>query len=151
MPQLSKSLEAEYMVRTTGYLENKEDIGNIPLGVNNNGTPLLLKDVADIGTGPQMRRGVVDLNGEGETVGGIIVMRFGENAQKTIDGVKAKLETLKKGLPEGVEVVTVYDRSGLIERAVSNLGFKLLEEFFSRCFSLYGLFGACKIFACGDR
>ena len=121
--------EAEYMVRTTGYLENKEDIGNIPLGVNNNGTPLLLKDVADIGTGPQMRRGVVDLNGEGETVGGIIVMRFGENAQKTIDGVKAKLETLKKGLPEGVEVVTVYDRSGLIERAVSNLGFKLLEEF----------------------
>ena len=121
--------EAEYMVRATGYLENKEDIGNIPLGVNNNGTPLLLKDVADIGTGPQMRRGVVDLNGEGETVGGIIVMRFGENAQKTIDGVKAKLETLKKGLPEGVEVVTVYDRSGLIERAVSNLGFKLLEEF----------------------
>ncbi|WP_434951364.1 efflux RND transporter permease subunit [Shewanella sp. HL-SH4] len=121
--------EAEYMVRATGYLENKEDIGNIPLGVNNNGTPLLLKDVADIGTGPQMRRGVVDLNGEGETVGGIIVMRFGENAQKTIDGVKAKLETLKKGLPEGVEVMTVYDRSGLIERAVSNLGFKLLEEF----------------------
>ncbi|MBO1897783.1 efflux RND transporter permease subunit [Shewanella sp. BF02_Schw] len=121
--------EAEYMVRATGYLESKEDIGNIPLGVNNNGTPLLLKDVADIGTGPQMRRGVVDLNGEGETVGGIIVMRFGENAQKTIDGVKAKLETLKKGLPEGVEVVTVYDRSGLIERAVSNLGFKLLEEF----------------------
>ncbi|MBB1382627.1 efflux RND transporter permease subunit, partial [Shewanella sp. SR41-2] len=121
--------EAEYMVRATGYLENKEDIGNIPLGVNNNGTPLLLKDVADIGTGPQMRRGVVDLNGEGETVGGMIVMRFGENAQKTIDGVKAKLETLKKGLPEGVEVVTVYDRSGLIERAVSNLGFKLLEEF----------------------
>jgi Cu(I)/Ag(I) efflux system membrane protein CusA/SilA len=121
--------EAEYMVRTTGYLENKQDIGNIPLGVNNNGTPLLLKDVADIGIGPQMRRGVADLNGEGETVGGIIVMRFGENAQKTIDGVKAKLETLKKGLPEGVEVVTVYDRSGLIERAVSNLGFKLLEEF----------------------
>jgi Cu(I)/Ag(I) efflux system membrane protein CusA/SilA len=121
--------EAEYMVRATGYIENEQDIGNIPLGVNNNGTPLLLKDVADIGIGPQMRRGIAELNGEGETVGGIIVMRFGENAQKTIDGVKAKLEQLKKGLPEGVEVVTVYDRSDLIGRAVENLGFKLLEEF----------------------
>ena len=121
--------EAEYMVRATGYIKNVSDLGNIPLGVNKNGTPLLLKDVAEIGTGPQMRRGVAELNGEGETVGGIIVMRFGENAQKTIDGVKAKLEQLKKGLPEGVEVVTVYDRSGLIERAVENLSFKLLEEF----------------------
>lgn len=121
--------EAEYMVRATGYIKNVTDLGNIPLGVNKNGTPLLLKDVAEIGTGPQMRRGVAELNGEGETVGGIIVMRFGENAQKTIDGVKAKLEQLKQGLPEGVEVVTVYDRSGLIERAVENLSFKLLEEF----------------------
>ena len=121
--------EAEYMVRATGYIKNVSDLGNIPLGVNKNGTPLLLKDVAEIGTGPQMRRGVAELNGEGETVGGIIVMRFGENAQKTIDGVKAKLEQLKKGLPEGVEVITVYDRSGLIERAVENLSFKLLEEF----------------------
>ncbi|NOX09242.1 MAG: efflux RND transporter permease subunit [Gammaproteobacteria bacterium] len=121
--------EAEYMVRASGYLQNKEDLGNIPLGVNQNGTPLLLKDVADIGIGPQMRRGVAELNGEGEVVGGIVVMRFGENAQKTIDGVKAKLEQLKKGLPDGVEVVTVYDRSGLIERAVENLWHKLLEEF----------------------
>ncbi|PKG58051.1 efflux RND transporter permease subunit [Shewanella sp. GutDb-MelDb] len=121
--------EAEYMVRATGYLQSVEDIGNVPLGVNNNGTPLLLKDIAEIGLGPQMRRGVAELNGEGETVGGIIVMRYGENAQKTIDGVKAKLEQLKKGLPEGVEVVTVYDRSGLIDRAVKNLGYKLLEEF----------------------
>lgn len=121
--------EAEYMVRASGYIENKEDLGNIPLGANQNGTPLLLKDVADIGIGPQMRRGIAELNGEGETVGGIVVMRFGENAQKTIDGVKAKLEILKKGLPEGVEVVTVYDRSGLIERAVDNLLIKLLEEF----------------------
>ncbi|MCG9740286.1 efflux RND transporter permease subunit [Shewanella insulae] len=121
--------EAEYMVRATGYLQSVEDIGSVPLGVNNNGTPLLLKDIAEIGLGPQMRRGVAELNGEGETVGGIIVMRYGENAQKTIDGVKAKLEQLKKGLPEGVEVVTVYDRSGLIDRAVKNLGYKLLEEF----------------------
>ena len=121
--------EAEYMVRATGYLKNEQDIGNIPLGVNKNGTPLLLKDIADIGVGPQMRRGIAELNGEGEVAGGIIIMRFGENAQETIDGVKEKLEQLKKGLPEGVEVVTVYDRSGLIERAVKNLGFKLLEEF----------------------
>ena len=121
--------EAEYMVRATGYLKNEQDIGNIPLGVNKNGTPLLLKDIADIGVGPQMRRGIAELNGEGEVAGGIIIMRFGENAQETINGVKEKLEQLKKGLPEGVEVVTVYDRSGLIERAVENLGFKLLEEF----------------------
>ncbi len=121
--------EAEYMVRATGYIKNTDDLGNIPLGVNKNGTPLLLKDVAEIGIGPQMRRGIAEFNGEGEVVGGIIVMRFGENAQQTINGVKAKLEQLKKGLPEGVEVVTVYDRSGLIERAVENLAYKLLEEF----------------------
>ena len=121
--------EAEYMVRATGYLTSVEDLRNIPLGVNENGTPLLLKDVADIGIGPQMRRGIAELNGEGEVVGGIIVMRFGENAQQVIEGVKAKLEKLKKGLPEGVEVVTVYDRSNLIERAVKNLWIKLLEEF----------------------
>ena len=121
--------EAEYMVRVTGYLDNKEDIGNIPLGMNVNGTPLLLKDIAEIDVGPQMRRGIAELNGEGETVGGIVVMRYGENAQKTIELVKAKLETLKKGLPEGVEIVPVYDRSKLIESAVDNLTFKLLEEF----------------------
>jgi len=121
--------EAEYMVRATGYLKSTEDLANIPLGVNENGTPLLLKDVADIGLGPQMRRGIADLNGEGETVGGVVVMRFGENAQTTIDAVKTKLEELKKGFPDGVEIVTVYDRSGLIERAVDNLWRKLLEEF----------------------
>ena len=121
--------EAEYMVRATGYIQNEQDLGNIPLGVNQNGTPLLLKDVAEIGTGPQMRRGIAELNGEGETVGGIVVMRYGENAQETIDGVKEKLEQLKQGLPEGVEVVTVYDRSDLIDRAVNNLWEKLIEEF----------------------
>jgi len=121
--------EAEYMVRATGYIQGIEDLEVIPLGVNQNGTPLLLKDVADIGIGPQMRRGVAELDGEGEVVGGLVVMRFGENAQTTINGVKAKLESLKKSLPDGVEVVTVYDRSGLIERAVENLWKKLLEEF----------------------
>lgn len=121
--------EAEYMIRATGYIQNEQDLANIPLGVNENGTPLMLKDVAEIGTGPQMRRGIADLNGEGETVGGIIVMRYGENAQETIDGVKEKLEQLKQGLPDGVEIVTVYDRSDLIDRAVDNLWEKLLEEF----------------------
>ena len=121
--------EAEYMLRATGYIQSVEDLESIPLGVNDNGTPLLLKDVAEIGVGPQMRRGIAELNGEGEVVGGIVVMRFGENAQDVIKRVKVKLEELKKGLPEGVEIVPVYDRSALIERAVSNLGFKLLEEF----------------------
>ena len=121
--------EAEYMVRATGYIKNAKDLENIPLGVNKNGTPLLLKDVADVVIGPQMRRGIAELNGEGETVGGIVVMRFGENAQQVIVKVKEKLEQLKQGLPEGVEVVTVYDRSALIERAVDNLSYKLLEEF----------------------
>ncbi|CAI4162882.1 MAG: efflux RND transporter permease subunit [Pseudomonadota bacterium] len=121
--------EAEYMVRATGYISDKKDIETIPLGVNDNGTPLLIRDIATVDIGPQMRRGIAELNGEGETVGGIVVMRFGENAQKTIDGVKAKLEDLKKGLPDGVEVVTVYDRSALIERAVDNLASKLVEEF----------------------
>ncbi|HKJ65875.1 MAG TPA: efflux RND transporter permease subunit, partial [Desulfopila sp.] len=121
--------EGEYMVRATGYLQNAKNIENIPIGVNINGTPILLKDLAVVEEGPQMRRGIAELNGEGETVGGIIVMRFGENAQKVIDGVKEKLEELKKGLPEGVEVVPVYDRSTLIESAVTNLWHKLLEEF----------------------
>ncbi|MBV1876306.1 MAG: CusA/CzcA family heavy metal efflux RND transporter [Pseudomonadales bacterium] len=120
--------EAEYMVRATGYIKNLKDLGNIPLGVNKNGTPLLLKNVADISLGPQMRRGIAELNGEGETVGGIIVMRFGENPQQVIAAIKTKLSQLKKGLPAGVEVVTVYDRSTLIERAVNNLWLKLLEE-----------------------
>ena len=121
--------EAEYMVRVTGYLKNIKDIGNIPLGMNVNGTPLLLKDIAQIEIGPQMRRGIAELNGEGETVGGIVVMRYGENAQKTIELVKAKIESLKKGLPKGVEIIPVYDRSKLIKSAVDNLTFKLLEEF----------------------
>jgi len=123
--------EAEYMVRVTGYIQNQQDIENIPLGASTNdkGTTLLIKDIADVVIGPQMRRGVTELNGEGEAVGGIVVMRFGENAQQTIDAVKVKLEELKKGLPAGVEIIPVYDRSALIERAVDNLSSKLLEEF----------------------
>ncbi len=121
--------EAEYMVTATGYLTSVDDLKKIPLGMNTNGTPLQLQDVADIVTGPQMRRGIAELNGEGEVVGAYVVMRFGENAQKTIDLVKEKLETLKKGLPDGVEIVTTYDRSTLINHAVENLYEKLLEEF----------------------
>jgi len=121
--------EAEYMVRVSGYLQSVEDIENIPLGINEKGTPLMLKDVASIRLGPQMRRGIAELDGEGEVVGGIVVMRFGENAQTVIDNVKVKLEALKKGLPEGVEVVTTYDRSTLIGNAIDNLYEKLLEEF----------------------
>jgi len=121
--------EAEYMVRVTGYIQQIDHLRKIPLGVNPSGTPLLLEDVADIVIGPQMRRGIAELNGEGETVGGVIVMRFGENAQDTIAGVKQKLASLQKGLPEGVEIVPTYDRSGLIEEAISNLYDKLIEEF----------------------
>ncbi|MDQ1883449.1 efflux RND transporter permease subunit [Aeromonas salmonicida] len=121
--------EAEYMVRSNGYLKSVEDLKQIPLGTTVRGAPLLLGDVADVVTGPQMRRGIAELNGEGEVVGGIIVMRYGENAQYTIDGVKARLAELKSSLPQGVEIVTVYDRSDLIQRAIDNLSGKLLEEF----------------------
>jgi len=121
--------EAEYMVRATGYIDEIEDLRRIPLGVNKQGTPILLKDVAEIRLGPQMRRGIADLDGEGEVTGGIVVMRFGENALNTIKGVKKKLEELKAGLPEGVEIVETYDRSALINRAVDTLSTKLVEEF----------------------
>lgn len=121
--------EAEYMIRATGYIKSQDDLKRIPIGVNKRGTPILLKDVADIRLGPQMRRGIAELNGEGEVVGGIVVMRFGENALKTIERVKVKLEELKLGLPEGVEIVETYDRSNLINRAVDNLNMKLIEEF----------------------
>jgi len=122
--------EAEYMVSASGYIQSIQDLSLIPLGINNKGTPLLLRDVADIRLGPQMRRGIAELNGEGEVAGGVVVMRFGENAQQTIAGVKQKLAALKASLPEGVEIVTVYDRSDLITRAVDNLWSKLGEELF---------------------
>jgi len=121
--------EAEYMVRATGYLQNREDLADIPLGVNSQGTPLVLSDVADIRIGPQMRRGIAELDGEGEVVGAVIVMRSGENASKTIDAVKNRLAELERGLPDGVEIVVTYDRSDLIERAIDTLQGKLLVEF----------------------
>lgn len=121
--------EAEYMVRTSGYLTSIDDIKALPLKVTDKGTPLLLGDVADINLGPQMRRGISEFNGEGEAVGGVIVMRFGENASQVIDDVKAKLTDLQRSLPEGVEIVATYDRSTLINQAVENLWHKLAEEF----------------------
>ncbi|RVU84325.1 efflux RND transporter permease subunit [Leucothrix sargassi] len=122
--------EAEYMIRAKGYLNTLEELEVIPIGLSaETGTPILLRDVADIQLGPEMRRGIVDLDGEGEVVGGIVVMRYGENALEVINNVKAKLEALKAGLPEGVELVTTYDRSELIMSAVNNLSFKLGEEF----------------------
>jgi copper/silver efflux system protein len=121
--------EAEYMVRSHGYLQGVADLRQVPLGVSATGTPILLGDVADIRLGPEMRRGAAELDGEGEVVGGIIVMRAGENALTTIEGVKARLDQLRRGLPEGVEIIPTYDRSDLILRAVRNLGGKLVEEF----------------------
>ena len=121
--------EAEYMVRVKGYLRSLDDFRHIPVKTSEGGTPVLLADVARIQLGPEMRRGIAELDGEGETVGGVIVLRSGKNAWQTIQAVKAKLEQLKPGLPEGVEIVETYDRSSLIERAVSNLKDKLLEEF----------------------
>ncbi|KAG1660403.1 Cation efflux system protein CusA [Nymphon striatum] len=122
--------EAEYMVRAKGYLNSLEDISHIPVSINaSNGTPILMRDIADISIGPQMRRGIADLDGEGEVVGGIVVMRYGENALEVIEKVKQRIEELKQGLPEGVEIVTTYDRSELIGNAVSNLSIKLIEEF----------------------
>lgn len=121
--------EAEYMVRAKGYLSSTSDLQKIPLGVSSTGTPLQLADVAEIRVGPQMRRGIAELDGEGEVVGGIVVMRVGENALSTISGVKERLSELQSSLPEGVEIVPTYDRSKLINRSVNNLSITLLEEF----------------------
>ncbi|MBF0454477.1 MAG: efflux RND transporter permease subunit [Magnetococcales bacterium] len=120
--------EAEYMVRATGNLKNLDDISHIPLGLSDKGIPILLSDIAELRIGPQMRRGVAELDGLGEVVGGLIVMRHGENSLNTIEGVKQKLQSLQKGLPEGVEVVTTYDRSDLIGRVLSTLKLDLLES-----------------------
>ena len=120
--------ETEFMVRGLGYIKSINDLKNIPLRVGQRGTPVLLRNVATIRIGPELRRGLADYNGTGEVVGGIIVMRYGENALKVIQGVKDKLEQLKAGLPEGVAIKTVYDRSALILRAVDNLKGTLIEE-----------------------
>ncbi|MES2237511.1 MAG: efflux RND transporter permease subunit [Pseudomonadota bacterium] len=121
--------ETEYMVRASGYLKSLDDFRNIPLSVSATGIPIKLGDVATVQLGPEMRRGIAELNGEGEVVGGVVILRSGKNAQATIAAVKTKLAELKKSLPPGVEIVTTYDRSQLIARAIENLSRKLLEEF----------------------
>ena len=120
--------EAEYMVRASGYLKTLEDFRNIPLKLVA-GVPVLLGDVATIRLGPEMRRGIAELNGEGEVVGGVVILRSGKNARAVLSAVHERLNTLRKSLPEGVEIVTTYDRSELIDRAVENLSYKLIEEF----------------------
>jgi Cu(I)/Ag(I) efflux system membrane protein CusA/SilA len=126
--RLIELAETEYMVRSQGYIRGIEDIQSIPVAVDDAGVPVRIRDVAHVQLGPDLRRGLADLDGEGETAGGIVIMRFGENAMTTIEGVKAKLDSLRDGLPEGVEIVPVYDRSDLISRAVASLNRALLEE-----------------------
>jgi len=121
--------EAEYMIRVRGYVHGLKDLRAIPLGITSGGAPIRLDQIAEIRLGPEMRRGITELNGEGEVAGGIIVMRHGENALATIKAVKQKLDSLKKSLPEGVEIVTTYDRAGIIQRAIRNLTGTLIEEF----------------------
>ncbi len=120
--------ETEFMVRGLGYIKGIDDLYAVPLGVGANGTPILLRNVATIKIGPELRRGIADINGTGEVVGGVVIMRFGENALKVIERVKERIEDLKRGLPDGVQIKTVYDRSSLILRAVKNLKNTLLEE-----------------------
>ena len=121
--------EAEYMVRASGYLKTLDDFRAIPLRAAAGGVPVRLGDVATIQLGPEMRRGVAELNGDGEVAGGVVVLRSGKNARTTLTAVKARLEELKRSLPPGVEIVTTYDRSQLIDRAIANLSEKLVEEF----------------------
>jgi Cu(I)/Ag(I) efflux system membrane protein CusA/SilA len=120
--------EAEYMVRASGYIQGLEDLRQLPLKLDG-ATPVLLSDVAELRIGPEMRRGIAELDGEGEVAGGIVVMRSGENARETIRLVRERIDELREGLPEGVEIVETYDRSTLIDRAVNNLRGKLVEEF----------------------
>jgi Cu(I)/Ag(I) efflux system membrane protein CusA/SilA len=126
--RLIEQAETEFMVRGLGYIESTADLEQVVIGTDGRGTPILLRDIARVSIGPDLRRGLADLDGRGEAAGGIIVMRFGENALQTIENVKTKLAELQAGLPEGVSITPVYDRSGLIQRAVSTLREKLLEE-----------------------
>ncbi|MBC2730380.1 CusA/CzcA family heavy metal efflux RND transporter [Thiobacillus sp.] len=119
---------AEYMIRAKGYLKTLDDFRTLPLGTDAEGVPIRLQDVAHVQTGPEARRGVTDLDGEGDVTGGIVVMRYGSNALETAARVKARLKELQAGLPPGVELVITYDRSGLIARAIDNLRSKLVEE-----------------------
>jgi copper/silver efflux system protein len=116
-------------VRASGYLTSLDDFRAIPLGVGAGGVPITVGNVATLQLGPEMRRGITELNGEGEVAGGIVILRSGKNARATIQAVRHKLDELRRGLPDGVEIVTTYDRSQLIDRAVENLTRKLAEEF----------------------
>jgi Cu(I)/Ag(I) efflux system membrane protein CusA/SilA len=120
--------ETEYMVRGLGYIKSVKDVENIVVGVDRQGTPVMIKDIGIVRLGPDLRRGLTEANGQGEVVGGIVIARFGENARAVIEGVKKKLEELKTGLPPGVIITPAYDRANLIDRAVENLTHKLLEE-----------------------
>ena len=126
--RLIEMAETEFMVRGLGYIQSIDDLNSIPVSVDADGIPIRLKDIAHVHIGPELRRGLVDLNGEGEVAGGVVIMRFGENALATIEAVRTKLDELKSGLPEGVEIVSVYDRGDLIERAVKSLNTSLLQE-----------------------
>lgn len=122
--------ETEYMVRSAGYIQSIDDLNKIPVGVDQEGTPIRLRDIANVIIGPELRRGLVDYNGEGEVVGGVVIMRYGENALATIQAVRKKLDELQKGLPDGVKIVPVYDRGDLIERASESLNSSLMQELF---------------------
>jgi Cu(I)/Ag(I) efflux system membrane protein CusA/SilA len=126
--RLLEQAETEFMVRGRGYVSSTTDLEQIAVGASESGTPILLRNVATVSLGPELRRGLTDLDGEGETAAGIVIMRFGENALETIRNVKAKLAELEKNLPPGVEIVPVYDRAPLIERAIDNLRTKLLQQ-----------------------
>ena len=126
--RLVELAETEYMVRGLGYIRSIDDLNSIPVAVDSDGTPIRLRDVARVHIGPELRRGVADLNGEGEVAGGVVIMRFGENALSTIQAVRTKLDELKAGLPDGVEIVPVYDRGDLIERAVKSLNTSLAQQ-----------------------
>ena len=121
--------EADFMVSSEGYLKSREDFARIPIATNKDGTPVLLQEVATIRRGPTLRQGVAELDGQGEVVGGVVILRYGKNALTTINAVKARLAELQKSLPPGVQIVTTYDRSKLIKASVSNLEEKLIEEF----------------------
>ena len=120
--------EAEFMVRGEGYIQGVDDVKRVALGVDDSGTPISVQDVATVQIGPDIRRGLAELNGDGEVVGGIVVVRYGANVHDVVERVKARLAELQSGLPEGVEIVPVYDRTALIERSIDTLQEKLLEE-----------------------
>lgn len=126
--RLVEMAETEYMVRGRGYITSIDDLRTIPVGTDGQGTPIRLADIAEVHLGPELRRGLAELNGEGEVAGGVVIMRYGGDALATIQAVRAKLDELKSGLPKGVEIVTTYDRGALIESAVDNLQSKLIEE-----------------------